>query len=437
MPQDCSSYFDFLFDQTPHFDDFMLEDWFPTDSAWMGHVATEQWDAGTGTRHVYDRQHIGFPDLSGCWQTFDVEDEQCVENACNPEAKTVGWGSSRFSYGQERRRYQTNVLCFDQINTRALRRQQFAGIVKGVKEITKVVQSDYLRRNAMMKNDTLYISDSRFLEIPITASTFNTDCTRINLGSTANVPTSQLTVQYLQRFYEPLQFEGYFKDKIVPAGMLRLITDVITSQQLLQGNPALQAQYRFTDFQKGGELFKYGISTAVGNFGMAWDDFPMRFYHIGNGVLVRVFPYTNVAATIGIKRQVATEYILAPIQANFIWHPSAMIRLVPDLASVHPEMPFLTRDLAGKWKFTGPESDVIVNTDPVTGTQCIIDNKARNQGLWWADFANAIRFERPELTRVILSLREPGCQANLAACSVAPAYVLQDFDDINPVCLED
>jgi hypothetical protein len=434
MAWDCSAYYDYLFDQTPHFDSFVLEDWFPTDSAWMGHVETEQWDPETGTQHTYDRIHVGFPDLSGCWQTFDVQDETCVSGACSPEAKTVAWGSSRFSYGRERRRYQTNVLCFDQINTRAKAKLQFREIVKGIKEISKVVQSDYLRRNALQKNDTIFISDDRLLEIPITGTTFNADCTRINLGSEANLPLSQMTIQYLQRFYEPLQFEGYFKNKTVPNGMFKLITDTITSQQLYQANPSLIANFRFTDFQKGGELFKYGISAAVGNYGISWDDFPMRFYHIGGGVLLRVFPYTNVAATIGIKRQVAAEYLRAPYQVNYVWHPEAMKRLVPNLESVHPEMPFMTRDLGGKWYFTGPDSDALVITDPVTGDTCTIDNKARNQGLWWSDFENSIRFERPELTRAILSLREPGCVSNMPACSEAPPYVVQDYADVNPVC---
>ena len=60
----CGSYFDYLFDRTPHFDEDVLIDWFPTDDAWIGQVMTGAWDAFSGTTHTYDRMHVGFPDLS-------------------------------------------------------------------------------------------------------------------------------------------------------------------------------------------------------------------------------------------------------------------------------------------------------------------------------------------------------------------------------------
>jgi hypothetical protein len=434
MAWDCSAFYDYLFDRTPHFDEDILSDWFPTDDAWIGHVMTGDWKAFTGTQHVYDRIHVGAPDLSQEWDVFDVQNETCVSGACAPNEIPVAWGSTRKTYNRERKSYTTNVLCFDQIDSRAKAKEQMAQIIRGIKEITKMVQSDYLRRQSLQRADKIYIAGSDMNEVTITDSTFSGAATTIDLGSAANLPTSQLTIQYLQRFYEPLQFEGYFKSKMVPNGMFKLITDPITSQQLVQANPELRAGFKFTDFQKGGELFKYGMSSAIGNFGISFDGFPMRFYHIGNGVLRRVFPYTNVAATIGIKPQVAQEYINAPIQYSPIWHPEAMRRLVPKLESVHPEMPFLTRDLAGKWNFS--MDPVLVVKNPVTGEVCTIDNKRKNQGLWYADFENAIKFERPELVRGILHLREPGCVVDQVPCSTAPNYVAQDYSDYNPVCEE-
>lgn len=435
MAWNCSAYFDYLFDRSPHFDEDILVDWFPTDDAWIGQVMTGQWDAFTGTTHVYDRVHIGFPDLSQAWPVFDTQDSNCVTGACAPNEICVAWGSTRLSYNRERQSYTTNVLCFDQIDTRAKAKEQFAQIVRGIKEITKMVQSDYLRVAAFTKCNTLYIAGAGLNSIPITPAMFTGQAVTVNIGGSANLPTSTLTAQYLQRFYEPLQFAGYFKGKYVPNGMFKLITDPITSQQLVQANPSLISNFKFTDFQKGGELFKYGMSAAIGNYGIAWDGYPMRFYWNPNaGVLQRVFPYVNVAATIGIQAQPAIEYQNAPYQIDFIWHPEAMRRLVPSLTSVHPEMPFLTRDLGGKWRFTGPESDALVIKSPQTGDVCTIDNKRRNQGLWFADFENAIKFERPEIVRVILAQRDPGCVTDLPSCPTAPPYVIQNFQDWNPLC---
>ena len=63
MAWDCAAYYDYLFDRTPHFDEDILMDWFPTDDAWIGQVQTGAWDAFTGTQHTYDRIHVGTPNL--------------------------------------------------------------------------------------------------------------------------------------------------------------------------------------------------------------------------------------------------------------------------------------------------------------------------------------------------------------------------------------
>lgn len=438
MAWDCKAFFDFLFDQSPHFDNDILKDWFPTDDAWIGHVSTIPWESFTGTTHVYDHVHVGAPDLSQSWDKFDTQSTDCVSNACTPRAISVGWGSTRKTYDRERKRYETNVLCFDQMNTRAKAKQQLAEIIRGIKDLTKMIWSDYIRRNSLMLAEKIYICGQDRREIDISASMFTGGMKTIRLGSDAALPTSTLTIQYLQRFYEPLQGNGYFKSKYVPNGIFKLITDPISSQQLVEGNPALVSNYRFDDFQKGGKLFQYGMSKGIGNFGVAWDMFPARFYPLndGLGTLLRVWPYVNAPATIGIKPTVNQKWLDAPIQYSAIWHPEAMKRAVPELTAVHPEMPFLTRDLGGKWNFTGPQSDTLVVTDPNTGDTCVIDNKARNQGLWWADFESGFRFEYPEWVRGILHSREPGCVVDNPVCTTAPAYVTQDYSDINPVCEE-
>jgi len=457
MAWNCTAYYSYLFDRTPHWESDVLRDWFPTDDAWMGQVATSPWAAFTGTQHVRDRLHMGAPDLSQGWNVFDTQsmltnngigeataDGGCLDGVCTPPEICVGWGVTRKTFDRFRTAYTTRPFCFDEINTRAKAKEQMGDIVAGLKDISKMVQADFLRSSALMFADKIYIAGSALADVDITASTFTGAATTIDIGGAGNLPTSELTIQYLQRFYEPLQFEGYFKYKTVPNGVFKLITDPITSQQLVQGNPTLQSMYKFTDFQVGGQLFKYGMSAAIGNYGVAWDGFPLRYYYdAGAGLLRRVWPYVNIAAgdpggpTMGIKKVVNTQYTLAPYQISQVWHPEAMKRYVPSLESVSPEMPFLTRDLAGKWQFVGGNRDrVLVVRDPVTGDTCTIDNKRGNQGLMYADFEGGIEFQRPELVRGILHLREPGCVTNQTPCSEAPSYVIQDYSGCLPLCQE-
>ena len=438
MAWNCDAYFDVLFDRAPHFDEDLQKDWYPTDDAWIGKMMTIPWEARTGTEHVWDTTHVGAPDLSQAWEKFDTQSllSPCVAGACKWPEISVCWGSTRKVYDQERIGYRTNVLCFDQINTRAKANKQMADILAGIKQISKMVQSDYCRRQALMMNDTLYICGSAMLTVPVTAGMFTGAALTMDIGGAGFLPTSALTIEYLQRFYDPLQFKGYFKSKWVPQGMFQLKTDMVTSSQLIEGNPELRGDFKFTDFLTGGRLYKYGINTAIGNFGIEWDESPMRFYWDANAaVMRRVFPWTNIPATIGIKPDLAAAYIVAPYQISYIWHPEACKRAVPNMEQVNPELPFMTRDQTGEWHFLGGNRDkTFMATDPTSGETCFIDNKAGNQGLLWAQFANAIKFEKPEWTRAILHLRDPGCVNDLAVCNPASGYVTQDFSDACPPC---
>jgi len=394
--------------------------------------------AFTGTEHVWDRIHVGAPDLSQAWDVFDTQLTNCVTGACAPNEISVGWGSTRQTYNELRKSYTTNLLCFDQIDTRAKAKEQMAGIIKGIKLITKMVWSDWLRSQSLMQAQFVYLAGAAMNSVAITPTTFTGNLLTVNLGA-GNAPTSNLSIEYLQRFYEPLQLNGYFKSKYVANGMFKLITDPISTQQLIQLNPHLVSNYKFTDFTQGGELFKYGFPRAIGNFGIAWDEFPARFYEapVGSGLLRRVWPFVNQATTIGLTPVVANEYLLAPYQYSAIWHPEAMRRLIPDMTPVHPDMPFMTRDLGGKWNFHGGNKAMTLSVkDPVTGTTCVIDNKRGNQGLLWSDFHSMIRFERPELVRGIIHQRDPGCVVDNPSCSTAPNYVIQNLSDSNPVCTQ-
>lgn len=437
MAWNCAAFNDVLFDQAPHFDAEILKDWKPTDDAWVGHVATMPWSAFTGTLHTYDQFHMGYPDLSQGWTAIDTDPTGCVTNLCDNPAICVGWGETRKDYGLEQTTYETNVLCFDQIDSKAKAKQLISQLLKGLKDITKEIWSDYHRRNALMLNENVYSTTlAGTVSVAVTPGMFTGGMATIDLGAVGNVPTQLLTIQYLQRQYAPLMGNGYFNGKFVPMGLLKLITDPITANQLIEQNPDLNQFYRFDDFQEGAKLYKYGMHTAIGNYGISFDLNPARFYHTGGGVLTRVWPYTNVAADIGLKREWNTQYELAPIQLSYIWHPEAMKRATPSLEPL-PGMPFLTRDLGGSWNFTGGNRDrFFQKTDPATSEVCNVDNKKGNKGFFWADFRSGFKFEYPQWTRAILHLREPGCLANSVPCSTPPDYIEQDYSSCNPVCEE-
>lgn len=432
---DCSKFYDYFYDNTPHYTAGFLKDRYPWDDAWFGKIRTEKWPSFNGTTYVRNRFHMAYPDTKGCWTNRDYQNQECA--ACDPPTKAIGWGWNRTTFSQEWIRYQTNVLCFDQMNTQTEAWMQAQQVIKGLNDSTRAIWSDKLRSDSLFKNSRIYLAGADRAEIDIVAGTITADCTEINLGSEANVAkiSSQLTMPYLQSFYEYLQSNGYFDTKYVPDGMFMMKLDPITVQQLTTGNPELANQFRWTDFSPAGQLSKYGINRAIGNIGFEYDKWPMRFYPVGAGRLRRVFPFENVPTTVGIRRKPSALWLNAPIQYSPIWNPDAMVRYSINLEQVNPRMPFITRDLAGAWKFIGPDSLSFVAIDPDTGDECVIDNKAGNKGMFFADFVTATEMQYPEITIPILHLREPGCVINLPRCSATPAYSAQNTASGNQVCL--
>lgn len=436
MAFDCSKFYDYFYDNTPHYTQGFLKDRFPYDDAWFGKIRTEKWAAFGGTTKTRNRFHMAYPETKGCWTSRDYNNPECAP--CDPPTRAIGWGFSRSTFSQEWIRYQTNTLCFDQMSSQTEAWEQAAQIIKGLNDSTRAIWSDKLRSDSLLKNDRILLCGSTRTQVDVVAGTFTADCNEINLGSEGNVLkiSSQLTIPYIQSFYEELQSNGYFESKYVPDGMFMLKTDPITVQQLTSGNPDLANQFRWTDFGPAGALSKYGVNRAVGNVAFEYDKYPMRFYPVGAGRLRRVFPFENTAATIGLKRRPSTLWQNAPVQYSPIWNPDAMVRYAPELEQINPKMPFITRDLAGAWKFIGPDSLSFVALDPGTGTECVIDNKAGNKGMFFADFVTASEMQYANLTVPILHLRDPGCVIDMPRCSTTPAYTAQTTSGNNPVCEE-
>lgn len=424
----CNEFTDFLSRQSEHLWKDVIRDWRPVDSAYIGHFKSQPYPAFWGTQGTFDRVHVAFPNLATPWGT--VTAESCVGTPCDPPAIEIGMGYTRNEFSKKRIRAKTQLFCFDQISSADHARQQFKITIDGLRKTSNWINSDHLRLETHLGAGAV-LSGTGSLNIVDAGKTsvdpiWNADYTVLNTGGV--YPTSKLTMGYLQNYIEPFMFNGYFDEStdIPPMPMAKLVTDMTTQQQLVQEDTTLQQLYRFTDFNKGGELYKFGVVKAAGNFMFAVDAFPMRFQKSGN-LLYRVWPYVNEATTSGIRPVVNPAYVNAAFQISNIIHPAGLTILTENPEPVNPDMPFLIRDFGGKWQFAMDNLGEDANG-------CVIENIARNKGLFWADFENAIKYERPELIASILHLRSNPCISQNNTCVSYPAYVEQDFDSANTPC---
>ena len=119
-----------------------------------------------------------------------------------------------------------------------------------------------------------------------------------------------------------------------------------------------------------------------------------------------VKPFNNVASTYGKERQFSTLWKNAPIRMYHVYHREARVAKVGDITSVNSEMKFgLARSFMGKWTWKSP--DVIIYTDPNTGSQCTLDNVKHNMGFFLGEYDLAMQTIYPNIERVIFALGEP------------------------------
>jgi len=441
MALTCRSFTDFLSRRSEHLDDNIIRAMHPTDG-WIGHVSTGRFKAEDGVEHTFDRFENVFPDLRGAWE--DVTAASCVGQPCDPASTAIGLGFTRDSYKLQRKAYNTDLFCFDQILSADRAKQQFAHVIRTLRRASSLITSHRMRTEGLRIAKYKWSCSGNTLT-PITATWVVSPLTGLNdmtFLSISSLPTSKVTARHLQRRVQPQIREGALGEEINRGTqpMLEFVTDMDEVWNMVEGNPELTDHWRFNDFDAADlkAFYKYGWAGTLGNYGLRADWTALRFDVYGadpnipgNTLLQLVLPYTNVAATEGIKEQVNADYDNARIQLDFIWHRKAMTSLVRDTTAINPEMPFAMRDFAGKWQFV--MDNLTCGTD-VNGNPIAVDNSRRNKGKFIADFSYATQAEYPELAEAFIHLREPACIVDLPTCASDPGYPAQSYSSSNALC---
>jgi hypothetical protein len=168
------------------------------------------------------------------------------------------------------------------------------------------------------------------------------------------------------------------------------------------------------------------------------DNEQLRFQHIGGGVLQRIWPYENVATTVGKKPEFSLAYKNAPYAAYHVYNKDARSVYVGDISPVNPEMKFnMSRNMLGQWKWMSP--DYFTFRDPNTGLECAYNNDKHNMGYLLGEFELGLETTYPEIEMWIIAQREPQGVVNDPRCAANPTMVYQSLTPYNELCssLED
>lgn len=414
-----------MFRRIPDFDRELAKDRFPISVVYSNFYKSITWPSGTGVEHTWDRVHVTMPNDDGCWSAKVID--PCLGAPCDPAAKYLGNGSTRSTYVKYGRVYRTPVWCFDQIRDYEMFKEQMAAIIEGYKPLPDQITSNFLRKLALRQSDVLWIAGSADKTITTTAAMFNANCTRIDLGGVGNLPTSKVTMNYLDNHVDDLTYKGYFNRQFLESGSdtFMMTTDIQSRRDLSNSNPTLRPMYTGADFAKGGKLYQYGLSMVVGNWGFKNDTEQLRFQHVGGGVLEQIVPYQNVPTTIGKMPQFDPAYKNARYAAYHVYNQAARQVQVGDITPVNPEMKFNTsRSLMGKWQWYSPDG-MFQAADPCTGAVCTYENHKQNKGFFEAEWELSMKSTYPEIEMWILAQREPQPVIDVPACATEPYQVYQ------------
>jgi hypothetical protein len=404
MAVDCKAFNDYLFRRVPNFDKELARDRFPHNYLYATMYDVGTWPAFTGTTHTWDRVHVTRPNDNGCWEQMDAD--PCITNICDPTPRFLGWGSTRSTYVKYHQDYRTPVFCFDQLRHVQMAREQLAALVKGLRKLPEEILSDFIRILALRQAGTLHIAGSAGTTVEVTDDLFTEGCLVFDLGSAANLPVSKLSMDYLDNHVEDLKYNGYDDNEFAVPGKFFATTDITTLRDLANKNPSLTQMYNSADFAKGGTYYKFGVMKGVGDWLFKIDPAPLRFDHIGDGKLRRIWPYENVATTIGKKPEFSQQYKNAQYQIFHVYNRAARKLFGGDLTSVNDTMAFgMARSLMGKWHWRNP--DYFDSFDINTGTTCQVDNHKGNKGFFEGEFELGMKSEYPEIEMLILAEREP------------------------------
>lgn len=447
----CSLLSTTLARQTPVYDSEFLKD-FISDmpgAPFMGRHQTETWEDGAEVR-VFDKVHVGQPDYTIGWQRRIGA--ECA-NSGLPPRQFISGGTTRDEYWTENKLIVSQLWDLDQLRSIPNLKGQIKEMYRNIRRIPMGFTADYLRTRMLAYNDTLYICGSAFTEQPLITgftldpttglpvitpgANIDSNANTINLGSAAALPTSDLTLTYLNYYQQLLGMKGYDSESGMAKGMRNLVTHQRTFQRLVGLNPEVKAQLHLQGVKDVSPLYKIGEginADPFGSFAPTFDDHQLRYQDAGNGLLTRVLPYTNVSATTGLKPKVNPAYLNARYGITFILHPKATTLFTPKPKKVHEMIPTINSSMWGTWQYFNDKVLIYKNQD---GSSCTIDNLLQWNFFWGCYLEYGFKYEQRPLVVPILHLIDgagQACMVDQPICGAEPQYFQYNTSDNPPVC---
>src|SRR6266404_6322415 len=340
----------FLVDQTPVFDELIIEDIRPTDG-WLLNISTGTQPMGTPVEVTQDRFRSVWPNTTKTWRKIVANGPGCNGNPCDPPEHQIGWGADRLTWYAEGQEWQTPLLCYDQDMHITHAMEHISQIISEIlRPATTAISSNFLRKRVLQWSKQKITANKSLTPFtfvwvlggPFTDEEIYFDC------SVAPANVFNLVPQMLQSQFEPLMRIGYggknpFKET---APYIELVTDINTCWELdrlggqtgVGGVPSVTGNWRFEQWSAANEYWRYGFSGQIGNFMVRTDPMGLRFNFVvdkGAGAAPNryryqvVLPYRNgitsgAGGAAGIGSDENPDFDRAHFALSYIHHKQGL-----------------------------------------------------------------------------------------------------------------
>ncbi len=448
----------FFVNQTPRFDELIMEDIRPTDG-WLYNIATGTLPMGTPPEITMDRFRNVWPNTTKKWDRVVNPGIGCNGSPCDPGEHQIGWGADRLTYYAEQQTWATPLLCYDQDMHVTHAEQHINQLINEIlRPATSAISSNFLRKRALLWAKYHQVANRNMDSFTwqwTTAGPNGDD--EIYFDCSANPSrVFHLVPQMLQNNFSVTMREGYagknpFQET---SPFVEMVADMDTTwfldkfggQQGVGGGntPNVLGNWRFEQFDAANKFWRYGFSGSIGNYMVRCDEMNLRFNYVtdlgagangGNGNRYRyqvVLPYENGITTgaggaAGLGSNPNPDFDKAQYVFTFQMHKKGMELLTSDSTPVNAETPFGHRDFGGKWQFQMHDLGADASGN-------VIKNAWQNKGRFASWFKYTIRPLHYEFMRVYFHRREQFCIPEIGACNPDPGYPSQAYSSTPPSC---
>lgn len=311
----CDAVIDFLTRETGRFDGEIYNRHFAT-SPWIGLTRKEGFPEGLGetiSNLTYERSAP--TDAEPTWSAVAVVDG-AEGGACLPAANKISVGSTTRNFTLYRRVLEGPDICAEELRTPFQVAKQLDSVLSIISEYAR------LEWEIRYKHEYRKLAGRKVIVGPTlvegTSTTFPT-----------TTPGGILTWGVLNRYRGKLLRDGAVQSALGMENgnpILTLITDWETSDRLIFENSDIRNDLRYG--RPSELLAAYGVERSYRGFYVLNDPYPER-YSSSAGTHTELAPFSNAAATKGIKSSVNSSWEAGAYTVSHIFDPTVFTARIP------------------------------------------------------------------------------------------------------------